>query len=214
MISLLRERVEPSRLQGLHVNIGSTIARCTSSAVTPAKPRVPNASNQTEFGALARVSISLPDKLLHTLDRLVRRRGIPSRSHAVAVILNRYIAESAPDISDEPSVGNLTLAYTGEYDVHRGLAAIHRRFNSQIISSVQVALAGDQTLQVMLISGTPATFREINNAVLALRGVLYATTQIVPLGAGAREPADRKEEDTSMADACPKAIHSPALEFE
>lgn len=199
--------------RGHTVNIGSTIARCTSSAVTPAKPRVPNASNQTEFGSLARVSISLPDKLLYTLDRLVRRRGIPSRSHAVAVILNRYIAESAPEVGDDPSVGNLTLLYSSEYDVDRGLAAIHRRFNSQIISSVQVALAGGQTLQVMLISGTPGTFREINNAVLSLRGVVYATTQIVPLAASVREEPDRTEGDTSMGDANAKAIHSTALEF-
>jgi CopG family nickel-responsive transcriptional regulator len=127
---------------------------------------------------LSRISVSLPESLLTTLDRLVARRGFPSRSHAIALVLGQFIAEHKGVAGDEASIGTITILHNDLYDVHRELASVRQRCNAEIISCVNAQLDGGQTLEVMLISGASRKLNSICDEVGRLRGVVFAKLQL------------------------------------
>lgn len=123
--------------------------------------------------------MSLPEELLLCLDRLVKRRGFSSRSHALAVMLNRYLGEHRTVVGDEPIVGTITLLYRNEPQVQRELALVQRRFRAEIISCSFVPLIEEQTMAVLFVQGAASKLKVIGEELVALRGVSYSNTQLV-----------------------------------
>jgi CopG family nickel-responsive transcriptional regulator len=128
---------------------------------------------------LSRISVSLPEALLMALDRLVARRGFPSRSHAIALVLGQFIAEHKGVVGEEASIGTITILHNDLYDVHRELAGVRQRCNAEIISCVNSQVASGQTLEVMLIHGAGRKLNAIRDEVGRLRGVVFAKLQLV-----------------------------------
>jgi CopG family transcriptional regulator, nickel-responsive regulator len=143
--------------------------------VTRNSPERPTMSREP----LSRISVSLPEALLTALDRLVARRGFPSRSHAIALVLGQFIAEHKGVVGDEASMGTITILHNDLYDVHRELAGVRQRCYAEIISCVNAQLAGGQTLEVMLIHGPGRKLNAIRDEVGRLRGVVFTKLQLV-----------------------------------
>ena len=133
----------------------------------------------TAPGPLARICMSLPEELLICLDRLVKRRGFSSRSHAMAVMLNRYLGEHRTVVGDEPIVGTITLLYRNEPQVQRQLAGVQQKFRAEIISCSFVPLVEEQTMAVLFVQGAASKLKVIGEELVALRGVSYSNTQLV-----------------------------------
>jgi CopG family transcriptional regulator, nickel-responsive regulator len=128
---------------------------------------------------LSRISVSLPEALLMALDRLVARRGFPSRSHAIALVLGQLIAEHKGAVREEASIGTITILHNDLYDVHRELARVRQRCSAEIISCLNSQVASGQTLEVMLIHGSGRKLNAIRDEVGRLRGVVFAKLQLV-----------------------------------
>lgn len=128
---------------------------------------------------LARISMSLPQALLTSLDRLVTRRGFPSRSHAIAVMLNRFLGEHRTVAADEPMVGTITLLYANDPQLQRQLLGVQQKFRLQLISCSAVPLVNDQTLAVLFVQGAANKLKVIGEELAALRGVSYSNAQLV-----------------------------------
>lgn len=128
---------------------------------------------------LARISVSLPADLLRSLDRLVGRRGFPSRSHAIAVMVEKSIAEESCASGTEHAVGTLTVMYDNAYDVLKHLDEVRKVFREQIVSGLHSLILSERTLEVLLLQGPAQRLSSLRREVLALRGVSYASLQLL-----------------------------------
>jgi CopG family nickel-responsive transcriptional regulator len=128
---------------------------------------------------LARISVSLPSDLLRSLDRLVGRNGFPSRSHAIAVMVKKSIAEESSASGAEHAVGTLTVMYDNAYDVLKHLDEVRKLFREHIVSGLHSLLLSERTLEVLLLQGPAQRLSLLRREMLALRGVCYANLQLV-----------------------------------
>jgi CopG family nickel-responsive transcriptional regulator len=151
-----------------------------SAAAKPKQSAAPNvAPKAAQKGTLSRISVSIPEALVTALDRLVVRRGFPSRSHAIALVLRQFISNHRDLLGEESMVGTITILHNDLYDVNNELAVVRQRRATEIISSMSSQLAHGQTLAVMLARGSGQSLKAIGEEVGRLRGVTFAQTQLV-----------------------------------
>ena len=103
-----------------------------------------------------RFTVSLPDSLMRTLDRLRSGRGYGNRSEFVRDLLRA-----------EPGEGGVE----------------HHRFRT-ITAALHVHLDEHTCLEVIALRGTPRQIRDLANQLLAVKGVRYG--QLVPATTGKR----------------------------
>jgi CopG family nickel-responsive transcriptional regulator len=117
---------------------------------------------------VSRASLSLPEELLAELDAMVANRGFASRSQAVAAILHHR-----RDVGDRVMVGTITLFYDNKVaGLRERLADLQQENIAEVISSLHVHLAENQTLEVMLVQGPAGTLQRIADEVTTEKGVI------------------------------------------
>jgi metal-responsive CopG/Arc/MetJ family transcriptional regulator len=160
----------------------------------PVTPLLPQRS------PLTRICVSLPEALLAAVDRLVTRRRLPSRSHAIALMLSQCTAEHEDAGGDEPTIGTVTLRYSSLYEVHRELGRIRDRSSAEIISTLNVKTFNGETLEVMVVRGAAGAVRALGDETGRLRGVVFCKTQLVGY------PGPRELEEQSSDEAGPVSL--------
>ena len=136
--------------------------------------------DRTESRALTRISMSLPEELLHDLDRAVARRGLPSRSHAISLLLSEFVTAHRAEEQDDVMFGTISLLYyNNSYDLPRQLADLQYHHIDEVISSLHVQLVRNQTMEVILLQGPVGKLRAIADELIKLRGVIHGTLQLV-----------------------------------
>ena len=149
--------------------------------------------------SLARLSMSLPSDLLQHLDTMVEERDMPSRSHMIAQLIRRAVADhQAERHPDEMLAGTITLVYRGDQGgARQQLASKQREFLKEVISSQHVFLENDQSLEVLLVQGPANRLEDLCDALRSVRGVrqlqLVTTTSLLP-------PLHEQGEDLVAAD--------------
>lgn len=129
---------------------------------------------------LARISMSIPEELLTAVDKLVVERSLPSRSHAIALILNEYIVNKDETYGEDVMCGTITLFYYNNvFDLQRQLAEMQYKYIDEVISSLHVQLIRNQTMEVILVQGPGRRIEEIAAEMIALRGIIYGKVQMV-----------------------------------
>ena len=140
----------------------------------------------TEPTRLARLSMSLPEKLFLQLDMMVEERALPSRSQLIAELIRHALAEhEAYTRPDEMLAGTITIVYRGDRSrVRHQLAQTQADYLKEVISSQHVFLEDDQSLEVLLVQGPAVRLKELCDALRRVRGVhqlqLVTTTALLP----------------------------------
>ena len=130
--------------------------------------------------SLARISMSLPEDLLTGLDRLILQRGFPSRSHAIALMLNQYIVDNNSALSEDVFCGIITLLYYNNvFGLQSRLAEMQYGYIDEVIASMHVQLVKNQIMEVVLVQGPGRKIEEIASEMTKLRGVIYGKLQLV-----------------------------------
>jgi CopG family nickel-responsive transcriptional regulator len=134
---------------------------------------------------LARLSVSLPSELLVQLDAMVEARTLPSRSQMIAELIRHALAEHSQACGDAVLAGTVTLIYRAESGrVHHLLARTQSAFIKEVISTQQVLLEDDQSLEVLLVQGPTARLKALCDALRKVRGVqqvkLVTATALLP----------------------------------
>ena len=128
---------------------------------------------------VSRISISLPEALLHQLDRMVDERGFESRSRAIADMVTRQLAEHLADVGEEIMAGTITLVYDHSVPgLQRELAEIQHLHINEVISSLHVQLVQPQTMEVLLVQGPAIVLQRILDRLVTCRGVLTGKLQL------------------------------------
>lgn len=134
---------------------------------------------------LVRTSASLPAQVLEDLDQLVIDRGFPNRSALLAEMIQKEVSAFRQDYTNEIMAGTLTMVYEHNTPgLQIKLNQLKHLHVAEIISSTQVQLMDQQTLEVILMQGAAQKLNTISHELLANRGVktgnLYLTNSSLP----------------------------------
>lgn len=121
---------------------------------------------------LARISITVPEQTLNTLDQKIVEQHYESRSQAIVDMINKHLI--ADHIQHNAvMVGTLTLLYDVSLKPLRTqLIDLQQQFLSQVISSLHIQLDDEKILQVMLMQGVSDELQHISQQFIALKGVI------------------------------------------
>ncbi len=132
-----------------------------------------------------RFTVSLPDALMRTLDRLRASRGYVNRSEFVRDLLRAELVREEWTEQRGQTVGVLALVY--DHDT-RALAdkltdIQHHRYRT-ITAALHVHLDAHACLEILALRGTSSEIRNVANNLLSIRGVRYG--QLIPATSGKR----------------------------
>jgi len=131
-------------------------------------------------GPVSRISVSLPEELLQSLDAMVTERGFASRSQAVNDMLHQALTEHKSRQGDEIMVGIVTLFYDNSVaGLQKQLADLQFQHINEVISSLHVHLAHNQTMEVVLVQGPAAQLQAIADAMITRRGIISGKMQLI-----------------------------------
>lgn len=139
----------------------------------------------SKSSGVERFGVSLPPELLSRLDAMVEDQGMPSRSQAIAEMINRQLIEHYRQDERRVVAGTLTVVYADKANqIRPRIADVQRRYKKEVISSQHVFLEDDHGLEVWLVQGPGGTLRALREGVVACKGVKIAkltiTTELLP----------------------------------
>lgn len=135
---------------------------------------------ESSTGLVARMSVSLPEEQLAELDLVVKVRGFASRSQAINDMIHNWLIEHKREYGVDVMVGTVTLFYKNSVPgLQKKIADLQYENITEVISSLHVHLANDQTLEVILVQGPAVKLQEIADELITLRGVISGRMQLV-----------------------------------
>ncbi|WP_149538178.1 nickel-responsive transcriptional regulator NikR [Siccirubricoccus phaeus] len=128
---------------------------------------------------MERITITIEEELLATVDALVARHGYASRSEAMRDLLRQAAArEAAPETQ---CIATLSYVYDHAVrDLPRRLAQAQHAHHDLSIASMHVHLDHDACLEVAVLRGASGAVRRFADAVTSQRGVRHHALHLVP----------------------------------
>jgi len=134
---------------------------------------------------LVRTSASLPENVVEDLETLTKERGFNNRSAMLADMIRKEAAAFKQDYTNDIMAGTLTLVYDHSVPgLQQKLNQLKHKYVAEIISSTQIQLMDQHTLEVNLMQGAAQDLKRISDEMQANRGVknsnLYLTHSALP----------------------------------
>ena len=128
--------------------------------------------SETKTEKTHRISISLPVQLTRELDRLVDEGGYRNRSQAVAQMIRTTLLDHYEQKGSRVMAGAVTLVYDeSQPGLKSKLLSIQRCYIDSVISSLNVLLEDNFSLEVLQVQGPVDTLNVILKEIRALKGV-------------------------------------------
>ncbi|QCU89935.1 CopG family ribbon-helix-helix protein [Thiomicrorhabdus sediminis] len=134
---------------------------------------------------LVRTSASLPANVLEDLEQLTAARGFKNRSALLADLIRKESASFKQNFTNDIMAGTFTLVYNHTVPgLQQKLNQLKHQHVAEIISSTQIQLMDQHTLEVNLMQGPAQELKRISDEMQAFRGVknsnLYLTHSALP----------------------------------
>jgi CopG family transcriptional regulator, nickel-responsive regulator len=131
---------------------------------------------------MERITITIDDDLLTTIDALVTRRGYTSRSEAIRELLREGAKHDHTAYGRAPCVATLTYVYDHAVrDLSQRMVSAHHSHHDLGISTTHVHFDHDSCLEVSILRGPIETVQKIADELTAQRGVRHAYLHIIPM---------------------------------
>lgn len=132
-----------------------------------------------------RISVSLPEKLTKELDRMVKDSGYLNRSQAIAQMVRNTLLEHYQQQGSQVMAGAVTLVYDeARPNLRTKLVSIQRKYIDSVISSLNVLLENNFSLEVLQVQGPVNRLHKIVKEIKACKGVesckLALTSTVIP----------------------------------
>lgn len=132
-----------------------------------------------------RISVSLPEQLTRELDSYVVDAGYQNRSQAISHMIRNSLLDHHGRRGNRVMAGTITLVYDeSRPNLRQNLLAVQREYIDSVISSLNVLLEHDYSLEVLQVQGPVDTLNIIVKKIRACKGVenctLTLTTKIMP----------------------------------
>lgn len=135
---------------------------------------------------MQRITITVDDDLLATLDALSARRGYHNRSEALRDILRNTLAMEAESEGQQQGYGVLSYVYEHEKrDLASRLVQTQHSHHDLSVATLHVHINHNDCLEIAVLKGNMGEVRQFADDVIAQRGVRNGHLQCLP---GTEEP--------------------------
>ena len=130
---------------------------------------------------MQRITITIDDDLLATIDALCAGRGYASRSEALRDIVRGAVAADGPALAGSaPCHGALSYVYNhGTRDLARRLTE-EGHHHGVSVASLHVHLNPQDCLEVAILRGPAEQVRAYADSITTQRGVRYGNLHMIP----------------------------------
>lgn len=127
----------------------------------------------------------MPENLLAELDLMVEHRGFGSRSQAICDMIAHEVNEHRTKLGEDVMTGTVNLVYNhGVPGLQKKLNELQYEHIDEVISTLNVNLAENKTLSVVLVQGPAKQLKMIADKMTTLRGIesgkLLLSSSIIP----------------------------------
>ena len=130
---------------------------------------------------MQRVTVTLDDDLLATLDDLSQRRGYNNRSEALRDILRDALTQQATCEQDTQGYAVLSYVYEHEKrDLASRLVSTQHHHHDLSVATLHVHINHDDCLEIAVLKGDMGDVRQFADGVIAQRGVRHGYLQCLP----------------------------------
>lgn len=149
---------------------------------------------------VSRISISLPNALLQSLDEMMENRGFHNRSQAIADMIQTGLLSYYQNDPAEVMAGMVTLVYDeSRRGLMQKLVKIQRDHVAEVIGSQHVLLENAHVMEVWVVQGPVHRLQAITDQLVGTRGVssvnLTVTSKLLPpVHARRQQDADAEEQ--------------------
>ncbi len=131
---------------------------------------------------LTRVSLSLDQSLLDSLEQLAAKSGYENRSEFIRDLIRDHLARDQWQ-SGEEVLGTLTLIYNHhQRGVTEKLVELQHHSGEHILASTHVHLSHEICAEMIMLRGSGSGIIKLTNALKQLRGVLHASLAMSTTG--------------------------------
>jgi CopG family nickel-responsive transcriptional regulator len=131
---------------------------------------------------MERITITIDDDLLASIDALAGRRGYASRSEAIRDMLRDAAKQEKVTDGATHCVASLTYVYDHSVrDLPQRLVDAQHAHHDLGIATTHVHFDHDHCLEVALLRGSAAAIQHHADSLTAQRGVRYAHLHLIPL---------------------------------
>ena len=130
-----------------------------------------------------RFSLSMAGDLVRQLDALVRQKGYPNRSQAVADMVRAQVVEHLAESGEREIAGTITLVY----DHHRRnlqalLTEVQHDHPDLIVAALHVHLDHRNCMEVLAVRGRARAVRRLSDRLTAAKGVKHGRLTVTTTG--------------------------------
>jgi len=133
---------------------------------------------------LARIGISLDQRLLVSFDQLIASKGYMNRSEAIRDMIRSALVEDQVAKADTAQViGTVTLVYDHHTrDLSDKLTEHQHSHHDAIISSLHVHLDAHHCLEVVVVRGSAAQVKRLADELIGTKGVKHGKLVLTTAG--------------------------------
>ena len=135
---------------------------------------------------MAVVSISLPDPLLESADRLIEKRGFHGRSEFVRACVRDFLAANAP--ADAPGKRSATLTLVYPEGKERQFSAVRHTYGDVIRTMIH-GHAGETCIEVFVLEGKAERLQALADSLRGARDALQVALTYTDAWALGKRPA-------------------------
>jgi CopG family transcriptional regulator, nickel-responsive regulator len=131
---------------------------------------------------MQRITITIDDSLLATLDDTMKQRGYNSRSEALRDIVRAHRSKELLDDNHAQCVGTLTIVFEhGVRDLAQRLSDAYHAQHALIVSGSRIYLDHDNCLEMIVLRGEVGTIQHFAWSLASQRGVRNSNLHLMPL---------------------------------
>ena len=130
---------------------------------------------------MQRITITIDEDLLETIDIVMQRRGYASRSEAVRDLIREAASREIALTDQTPCVA--VLGYVYDHETRALAQRLTRTFHDHhdlSVAGMHVHLDHESCLEVAVLRGPMAAVRGVADVLTAQRGVRHANLHVVP----------------------------------
>lgn len=130
---------------------------------------------------MQRITITIDDDLLETVDAFAARRGYATRSEAMRELLRRAAALQPDGDQDRPCVAALSYVYDHHTrELSQRITKAFHDHHDLTVASMHVHLDQGSCLEVAVLAGATEAVHAFADAVTAQRGVRHGELHVIP----------------------------------
>jgi CopG family nickel-responsive transcriptional regulator len=121
--------------------------------------------------SVVRFGVSLEKELLEELDQYVQNNQFSNRSQAIRQLIQKNLVEKKWQCNNIV-VGSINLVYMhSKKDIIGQLAGIQHEYHDEVLSSQQLLIDKDHTMEVVAVKGKAARLTELADKLIAVKGI-------------------------------------------